>query len=201
MKSILLGLLIAVLIAAAAYRNTLVAPGRFEVITIEPVESYFSVGAPTTLEVMDQFRERGPTGYYPDRGGAVAGTNVSIETDWQLLPTPGGCKALGIQVYTKAFYILPKWDNNVPQSVEMHAEWDRFYTHMLAHEHDHGKLGEEYATIMLDRLMAVETNQSCRDVDEDMEDVELSVRSDHHMAQLDLDKREGHFGFPLSPGQ
>lgn len=158
------------------------------------VTNYFFT-ATTEEEIRHQLYNNGPR--LDDAGmSAIAMASYRIWAEWSAYQT-GTCDVTDATVYLDIEYTYPDWQPTADTPDYLFPEWERFITHVMEHEQEHGAIAEACAYEVAQQMAEAGAVATCSDLGAYFDTVIQQVYAACDAQQAAFDADEGHTTFPL----
>lgn len=149
--------------------------------------NYYDISGFTVSELNSQMQTLGPEMTSNERVYAI--TNNAI--NWTLpTETDDGCSEIEAELIVE--YIMPRWINYSEATLEMQQKWDYFYSLLLQHELEHGKIARQEAEKFLVEIKNLKNYTSCHDFDDKVYPIQEKYLLEMAQKQENYDNETNH---------
>lgn len=115
---------------------------------------YYSIYGSSYEELSQQMAQKGPRGF-------SAYTSSSLKYNYRTTSAGSACRIAQINVDYVLTYTMPQWeapDSAPPALIDW---WGKFYTALLSHEENHGRIADQRYSAIRTKLSSLGTRPSC----------------------------------------
>lgn len=122
-----------------------------------------------------------------------SGDKVWAHTKWRVRwsgdkdQTRTSCRHTNIQTTLHLTFVVPRWVDNDGVSEQVKKEWERFYAALQKHEYKHAMHGMDAANEIEQALLNMDTEASCRNLDEKTKKLVDDIIKKHARRDVVLD--------------
>ncbi|MEM9278176.1 MAG: DUF922 domain-containing protein [Pseudomonadota bacterium] len=171
-------------LCTTAFLAACTAVGERTVVSV----GYYTVSGDTFGELDKEIKLHGPnvTGV----GKALASTDLRMVPNIRYERLNGKCEVSKARINVKARVTLPRHSNESKLKADLAQAWNNLEEYARVHEAVHLAIADRYALIMEDAISALQPQDNCSRMREDVQIVFSRLFEQHHAEQLQFDADE-----------
>lgn len=148
---------------------------------------YYLVSGDTSEAIDRDLRRKGPMRGHALAVAAIRFKPVSVQQEM----TDEGCVFKQALFRVEANITLPQWkERATSRDRQLRNAWDALASYARAHEDQHVRIAERYATVLGETIEALPAQSTCEELDRSAKRVVERVGREHDEAQLAFDRAE-----------